>query len=106
MNQAASGGLKPNLTLLFDVPVEVGLRRAAGRGRGKDRMEREKIRFHQKVRQVFLQLARKEKRRFIVLDGRKSQKEVYQDMIEEMNERLPDSSKGLSLGRPKARSRG
>jgi dTMP kinase len=89
MNDAASSGLKPDITLLFDVPVEVGLRRALGRGKGKDRMEREKLRFHRDVREVFLATARKEKRRFVVLDARKGREEVYQAMIRELIERLP-----------------
>lgn len=92
MNNAATGGLKPDLTVLFDVPVEEGLKRALGRGKGKDRMEQEKVQFHQRVRNIFLQLARKEKRRFIVLDARNGKKEIQLEMIGELNERLPGNS--------------
>lgn len=97
LNRAATGGLKPDFTLLFDLPVEIGLKRAAGRGKGKDRMEREKVRFHRKVRQVFLGIAKKEKRRFIVLDARESAKEVYRQVISELNERLPGYPRALKL---------
>ncbi|HTC20437.1 MAG TPA: hypothetical protein VK859_06305, partial [bacterium] len=97
LNRAATGGLKPDLTLLFDIPVEIGLKRAAGRGKGKDRMEKEKVRFHRKVRQVFLKIAKKEKRRFIVLDGRQGVQEVYRKVLYELNERLPGSNRALKF---------
>lgn len=89
MNRCATGGLQPDITLLFDVPVRTGLERALGRGKGKDRMEREKMRFHENVRRTFLALASSEKKRFIVLDARPDAKEVYRAMISELNERLP-----------------
>ncbi|HET9869332.1 MAG TPA: dTMP kinase [bacterium] len=89
MNRDATGGLTPDWTLLFDLPVEVGLRRALGRGRGRDRMEAEKLRFHRAVRRVFLRTARKDKKRFIVLDAARSPAEVYQQMLEGLIDRLP-----------------
>ena len=88
-NKSATNGLSPDLTLLFDVPVQVGLKRALGRGKGKDRMEREKIKFHQAVRRVFLRIAKKEKKRFIVLDASRDPDMVYQQMIEQLIARLP-----------------
>jgi dTMP kinase len=94
MNQEATGGLKPDLTLLFDLPVRMGLKRALGRGKGKDRMEKENIKFHQAVRRVFLQTARKEKKRFIVVDAAKSQEDVYQQMLEGLIGRLPGPKGG------------
>ena len=88
-NKSATNGLSPDLTLLFDVPVQVGLKRVLGRGKGKDRMEREKIKFHQAVRRVFLRIAKKEKKRFIVLDASRDPDMVYQQMIEQLIARLP-----------------
>ena len=81
--------MKPDLTLLLDLPVETGLKRAAARGKVKDRMEREKTQFHRRVRKVFLRTARMEKRRFIVVDGGKSREEVYRVMLEKLVDRLP-----------------
>lgn len=98
MNHAATGGLKPDVTLLFDVPVEVGLKRAAGRGQGKDRMEREKLDFHRKVRRAFLETAQKEKRRFIVVDGLPDPAAVYQEMLEKLIDRLPGPGRGKRHG--------
>jgi dTMP kinase len=93
LNRAASE-LNPDLTLLFDLPVEIGLRRALGRGRGKDRMERENLKFHRAVRRVYLETARKEMNRFIVIDASQSREFTYQEMLEKLIERLPIKKKG------------
>ena len=89
MNQIASGGLKPDITLLFDLPVEVGLRRAVGRGKGKDRMEQEKIEFHRRVREIFLTIAKKDKKRVMIIDASQDKERVYQQMLENLIHRLP-----------------
>jgi dTMP kinase len=94
LNETATGGLKADLTLLFDLPVEMGLRRALGRGKGKDRMEKEDRLFHRKVRKVFTDLARKEKGRYIVLDAAQSREFVYQAMLESLIDRLPLKKRG------------
>jgi dTMP kinase len=63
LNRFASAGLKPDLTLLFDLPVEEGLRRARRSKGGRDRMERTQRAFREKVRRCFLTLQRREPRR-------------------------------------------
>ncbi|MEE4251523.1 MAG: dTMP kinase [Alcanivoracaceae bacterium] len=62
------GGLKPDLTLLFDVPVEVGLARAGRRG-DLDRIEQEDMAFFQRIRDTYLQRAAAEPQRFQVVDA-------------------------------------
>jgi dTMP kinase len=57
------------MTLLLDAPVEVGLARAAGRGEGADRFEREKQAFFEKLRQTFLTLAGQHPSRYRVVDA-------------------------------------
>lgn len=75
LDRIATQNLKPDLTLLFDLPVEVGLARAHGRMQGQtgadreDRFENEKLEFHRKVRDGFLELAKQESGRFVVLDA-------------------------------------
>jgi len=76
MNTAAIGKFKPSLTVLLDVPVEVGLQRKSGKSR--DRFEREEFDFHQRVRDGYLILAAKEPSRWLVIDGTQSR-----DMIAE-----------------------
>jgi dTMP kinase len=67
INQIATGGLKPDLTFILDVPPEVGLSRK--RANANDRFEKEQIAFHQKVRAGFFQLATEEPQRWYVIDA-------------------------------------
>lgn len=69
------GGVEPDLTILVDVPVTLGLKRS---GRG-DRIEKRNHSFHEKVRQGFLEIAKTEKR-VKVLDGAKALNEVKKDL--------------------------
>jgi len=62
------GDLRPDLTLVFDLPVEVGLARAAARGR-LDRFEQEGQAFFEAVRQAYLQRAHREPQRYSLLDA-------------------------------------
>ncbi len=64
----ATEGLLPDLTLLLDLPPEVGLARARGRS-AADRLEAESLDFHQRVRATFLALAAAEPARYLVLDA-------------------------------------
>lgn len=67
---AVHGGLAPDCTLLLDLPVSVGLARARGRADGAaDRFEAETTAFFEKVRTGYLALARREPRRFRVIDS-------------------------------------
>jgi dTMP kinase len=68
MNDWATDGLTPDLTILFDVPVAVGLRRRR-QAATENRLDREAVRFHRKVRAGFLALARREPRRIKVVNA-------------------------------------
>ena len=82
LNNVATQGIRPHLTFLLDCPVEVGLRRALGRNmRGQDRFEREALSFHRKVRNGYLDLARKNKKRFVILDAGASRKEIEAEIL-------------------------
>jgi len=78
LNQVASSGLSPNLTILLDVPVKVCLKRKAKEKKGKDRLEKEKLEFHQKIRDGYLKIAQKNKKRIKIIDGRKDQEKTWQ----------------------------
>lgn len=69
MNEWATGRLAPDLTILFDVPVAVGLRRRRRHTATANRLDREAARFHEKVRAGFLALARREPRRMKIVDA-------------------------------------
>jgi dTMP kinase len=78
LERVALNGFKPDLTLILDVPVEVGLARAAAR-RGaaeSDRFEREGRGFHTRLRQAYLDIAESEPERCIVIDGSAAPDEV------------------------------
>jgi len=62
------GDLRPGLTLVFDLPVEIGLARAAARGR-LDRFEQEGLAFFEAVRQAYLERAGREPQRYRLLDA-------------------------------------
>ena len=68
--------VKPDLTLLLDVDVRVGLKRAL-RDRRKDRMESKSLRFHEKVRNGYLDLARKNKNRIKVIKVREEIEDTF-----------------------------
>ena len=77
INQFAIGDTKPDLTILIDLPPEIGLARVHARSDGQlDRMENEAIEFFQAVRQGYLDLAKSEPKRFLVLDGSQSVEEL------------------------------
>jgi len=70
LHAVATGGLTPDLTILIDVPAALGLSRATQGG--SDRIERETMDFHERVRAEFLRLAEAEPERIRVVDGAKS----------------------------------
>jgi dTMP kinase len=69
MNRAATGGLTPGLTLLFDLDPAVGLERRARAPSATNRLDREPEEFHARVRTRFLALARSDPERWVVLDA-------------------------------------
>ena len=72
--------LRPDLTLLFDVPVEIGLARAGKRG-DLDRIEREDLGFFQRIRDTYLSRAAAEPARFQVLDAAAPLAEVQEQLL-------------------------
>lgn len=67
-NEAATGGLKPDITFLIDLPAEIALSRASE----TTRFEQESLQFHERIRQGFLAEAELEPQRFVILDGTQS----------------------------------
>lgn len=66
LHRHAIDHIKPNLTFLVDLPVDEAFRRL---GKDRDRFEQEDLAFHQRVREGYLKLARRARKRFVVLDG-------------------------------------
>jgi len=71
MERVTIGNLKPDLTVILDVPVEIGMQRAAARrGTGTpDRFEAEDVKFHQELREGYKQIAAAEPQRCVLIDA-------------------------------------
>lgn len=69
LQRIAIAGMRPDLTLILDLPVEAGLARANARGTGEDRFERMGLDFHHRLREGFLDIARHEPARCVVIDA-------------------------------------
>lgn len=72
LQQFTIGGFLPDLTLILDMPVEVGLARAAGRDENKSRYEQLDTGFHERVREGFREAAKAEPERCIIIDAQDS----------------------------------
>jgi dTMP kinase len=71
MERVTIGDLKPDLTVILDVPVEIGMQRAAvRRGAGTpDRFEAEDVKFHEDLREAYRQIAAAEPQRCVLIDA-------------------------------------
>ena len=97
----ATESLFPTLTIIIDLPAEIGL----GRLKSKDRLESQPIDFHERVRQEFLQLALLDPERYFIVDGNKSIEETHAEIISRVSEiaalkRNAREDKGNLLLRP------
>jgi len=82
--ELATGGLKPDLTLLFDLSVAESAVRTRKRVQAKrtDRLDKEDAEFHTRVRNTYLEIARAEPERFRVIDARGSVNETHKVVID------------------------
>jgi dTMP kinase len=87
LNQWATGGLRPDLTILLDLPPMAGLVRRAP---SADRLEAEPTEFHQRVREGFLALARAQPQRYLVLDATRPPEQISREIQDRIRDMLPD----------------
>ena len=78
LNRLATAALRPHLTFLVDVPVAVGMRRK--QPAALDRLEQERIEFHERVRAAYLRLARRAPKRIRILDGTRPADELADEV--------------------------
>jgi dTMP kinase len=89
VNMFATDNTFPDLTLLFDITPEEGLKRiAANASREVNRLDLEKLDFHHKVRNTFLELAKRYPERYVIIDASKSREEVAKATLEAILSRL------------------
>ncbi len=87
------GGLAPDLTVILDLPVEEGLRRAAARSGAADRFERLGRAFHRRLRDGFRRIAAAEPQRCVVVDAAADPETVHRAILAAVAARL-----GVDLG--------
>jgi dTMP kinase len=95
LEQWVQGELRPDLTLLFDAPIEIGMARAAQRKGAVDRFEAEKLNFFERVREAYLTRARQNPDRIKTINAEQPLLLVQQDIIAVLDEligRLPNSA--------------
>ena len=97
----ATESLFPTLTIIIDLPAEIGLARL----KSKDRLESQPIAFHERVRQEFLQLALLDPERYFIVDGNQSIADIHTEVIERVSQiqalkRNAQEDKGRLLLRP------
>ena len=83
MNKIAMGECIPDLTIVFDLPAEVGQQRiSSNKEREVNRLDKEKIDFHKKIREGYLTIASMYKDRIKVIDANRTKEEVAKDMYD------------------------
>ena len=87
MEEHVLAGLKPDLTLIFDMPVADGLARAAARG-GEARFESKGLAFHQRLAEAFLEIAVREPERCVVIEAADTIDAVWTDVWNAVSTRL------------------
>lgn len=84
----ATGGLTPDLTILFDVDIETGLRRRQAGGGEWNRLDDYELAFHRRVRAGYLELAAAEPQRWVRIDATQTPQQVQLDLQKIISERL------------------
>jgi dTMP kinase len=90
LHRLVVGSFAPDLTLIFDLPVDVGLGRAGVRAgaSGEDRYERMDPAFHRRLRAGFLDIARLEPRRCVLIDADRPIEDVHRSVVDAVADRL------------------
>lgn len=90
INNFATDGLTPKLTLYVDVPSEIGIERIMkNRTDEVNRLDNDALNFHKKVRESYLQLAKENPERIFILDGTKKPEDLANESLELIYSRLP-----------------
>ncbi len=92
INNIATGGLKPDLTILMDILPGIGLARK--RGQKRDRFEKESLAFHNQVRKGYLKLAAREPDRWMIIDASKSKEEIAREIWQRVRQLLDEKDVG------------
>jgi dTMP kinase len=106
IEQAVVGEDRPDLTLIFDLPVEIGLERAFGRGLFETRFESKGAAFHQRLRDGFLEIAAREPERCVVIDATAEPEQVASSVWTAVSDRFPELADGSIPGAARSEGHG
>jgi dTMP kinase len=84
--RAATRGLKPDLTVLLDIPAEEGLARKSAKKH--DRFEEEDLAFHRRVRSGYLKMAKEEPKRWLVIDATQPKEKIAETIWQRVRQLL------------------
>ena len=87
LNRVATGGLEPDLWVLLDLSLEESERRRMSRNEDADRLEQEKADFHERVRNYYLDLAKAEPEKWLVLNAEASPEDLFKELQSSLKER-------------------
>ncbi|MFC2017433.1 dTMP kinase [Chloroflexota bacterium] len=88
VNNTATQGIKPDLVVLLDMPVDEGLARK--KNKRQDRFEQEALAFHQRVREGYLRMAAANPERWLVIDASQPKRKVEQIIWQKVSQLLPN----------------
>ena len=83
LNRIATGGLTPDITFILDLPPEIGLSRQQQGGTHRDRLDRESLELHRKVREGYLSIAKANSHRVKLIDATQSPDVVHTEVLAE-----------------------
>jgi dTMP kinase len=84
INNFATDGISPNLTILLDISVETSIERRISRGKAADRLEQNDRDFFEKARNSFLKSAELEPKRFLVIDGTLAENKIFEKITKKI----------------------
>jgi dTMP kinase len=88
INKIATDNLIPDITFLIDISIEECIRRKKLIKKTEDRIEQKKISYYKKVINGYLQIAKNNKRRFVVIDGNESIRNIHNEIISEIKSKI------------------
>ncbi len=95
LNRLATKEIRPDLTILLDLDPQIGLRRAKkrlkdnGLEKKEGRFEEEPLEFHMKIRKGYMEIAKAEPERFLVIDAGESKEAIFDNIVYELKKRFP-----------------
>ncbi|MBQ6509873.1 MAG: dTMP kinase [Flexilinea sp.] len=89
----ATGGLKPDLTLLFDISAEAGLRRRLANHEEWNRMDDYALQFHERVRSGYLAMAAAEPERWTVINADRTPEEIHEEVVSVITAKLAERNR-------------